>query len=108
MALNPATPPDTLEYVLGDLDAISVMTVNPSFGGQKFIRGLLPKIKSARQMIEEKRFKIDVGVDRGIDEKTAPLAARTGANVLIAGSAIFNHTDIKLVIQSLRQSVEGI
>jgi ribulose-phosphate 3-epimerase len=107
VALNPATPLNTLEYVLGDLDAILVMTVNPGFGGQKFIKGMLPKIKNARQMIEERGLKIDVGVDGGIDEKTAPLAVRSGANVLIAGSAIFNHADIKLVIQRLRQSVEG-
>lgn len=107
VALNPATPLDTLEYVLGDLDMILIMTVNPGFGGQEFIRGMLPKIKRARQMIEERGLKMDVGVDGGINEETAPLVVRTGANVLIAGSAVFRHTDIKQVIQRLRQSVEA-
>jgi len=108
VALNPATPLDTLEYVLGDLDMILIMTVNPGFGGQEFIRMMLPKIKRARQMIDEEDFKIDLGVDGGINEETAPLAVRMGATVLIAGTAVFGHTDIKRVIQSLRQSIEAI
>lgn len=108
VALNPATPLDTLEYVLGDLDMILIMTVNPGFGGQEFIRMMLPKIKRARRMIDEEDFKIDLGVDGGINEETAPLAVRMGATVLIAGTAVFGHTDIKRVIQSLRQSIEAI
>ena len=108
VALNPATPLDTCEYVLGDLDAILIMTVNPGFGGQDFIRGMLPKIKKARQMIEERGLKIDVGVDGGINEETAPLVVKAGANVLIAGSAVFGHADIKQVIQRMRQIVETI
>jgi len=107
VALNPATPLDTLEYVLGEIDAILIMTVNPGFGGQEFIRGMLPKISKARQMIDERGLKIDVGVDGGINEETAPLAVRMGANVLIAGSAVFGHIDAKQVIQRLRQSVEA-
>jgi len=107
VALNPATPLDTLEYVLDDLDMILIMTVNPGFGRQEFIRGMLPKIRKARQMIEERGLRIDVGVDGGINEETAPLVVRTGANVLVAGSAVFGHIDIKQVIQRLRQSVEA-
>ena len=107
VALNPATPLDALEYVLDDLDAILIMTVNPGFGGQEFIRGMLPKIKKARQMIEERGREIDLGVDGGINEETIPLVVRMGANVLISGSAIFNQTDIKQVIQGLRRSIEA-
>lgn len=104
-ALNPATPLDTLEHSLGDFDMVLIMTVNPGFGGQRFIRGVLPKIRKARRMIEERGLKIDLGVDGGINEETAPQAVRAGANVLVAGSAIFGHPEIERAIQRLRQSV---
>ena len=107
VALNPATPLDTIEYVLDDLDMILIMTVNPGFGGQDFIRGMLPKIRKARRMIEERRLKIDIGVDGGINDKTAPLAVRMGANILIAGSAVLGRKDIGLVIQRLRRSAQA-
>jgi ribulose-phosphate 3-epimerase len=93
VALNPATPPDVLEYVLGDLDLILVMTVNPGFGGQAFLPAMLPKIERVREMIATAPQPIHLEVDGGIAEQTAPLVTAAGANVLVAGTAIYDHPD---------------
>ena len=105
VALNPETPLDTIERVLGDLDLILVMTVHPGFGGQKFIRATLPKIKEAKRMVEARGLKVDIEVDGGINERTAPLAVKAGANVLVAGFAIYGKKDVGLSIRKLRNSV---
>jgi ribulose-phosphate 3-epimerase len=90
VAINPATPAAVLEEILQDVDQVLVMTVNPGFGHQHFIHTMLPKIRRVRQMIDEIRPGCDLEVDGGIDAKTAPLVVGAGANVLVAGSAIFS------------------
>ena len=87
VALNPATPPEAIEYVLDRLDLVLVMTVNPGFGGQEFIPAMLEKISRVRAMIGERPIHIEV--DGGIAAETAPLVVAAGANVLVAGSAAF-------------------
>jgi len=92
VALNPSTPVCTLENVIGDIDEILIMTVNPGFGGQSFIEAMLPKIAQARKLAEDAGVEVDIAVDGGIDKDTAPRVVRAGANLLIAGSAVFaNH-----------------
>ena len=89
VVINPATPAAVLEEILHDLDQVLVMTVNPGFGHQRFIHTTLPKIRRVRRMIDEIKRDCDLEVDGGIDVTTAPLAVDAGANVLVAGSAIF-------------------
>ncbi len=90
VALNPATPLSAVEHVIGDVDKILVMTVNPGFGGQKFIESMLPKIQLARRMVESSGRDIDVAVDGGVDLNTCERIVRAGANLLIAGNSVFN------------------
>src|SRR6266513_6002883 len=90
VAINPATPAGVLEEILEDVDQVLVMTVNPGFGHQRFIHTTLPKIRRVRQMIDEIKRGCDLEVDGGIDATTAPLVVDAGANVLVAGSAIFS------------------
>ena len=93
VAINPATPASVLEEILGDVEQVLVMTVNPGFGHQHFIHTTLPKIGRVRQMVEQLDRWCDVEVDGGIDATTAPLVIDAGANVLVAGSAIFNDAE---------------
>ena len=88
-ALNPGTPLGTVEQVLPDLDMVLLMTVNPGYAGQQFILSVLPKVRQLRSWIEERGLDLDVQVDGGINESTAPRAVDAGANVLVAASAIF-------------------
>lgn len=89
VALNPHTPAVMLDEVWDLLDLVLVMTVNPGFGGQQFLATMLPKIDTIRQQITSQALSIDVAVDGGIDAQTAPLVLEAGANILIAGTAIF-------------------
>jgi ribulose-phosphate 3-epimerase len=89
VAINPATPAAVLEEILQDVNLVLVMTVNPGFGHQHFLSSTLPKIRRVREMIERIKPECDLEVDGGIDATTAPLAINAGANVLVAGSAIF-------------------
>ncbi|MGE5145116.1 MAG: ribulose-phosphate 3-epimerase [Candidatus Eiseniibacteriota bacterium] len=89
LSLNPATPVEALDYVLGDLDLVLVMTVNPGFGGQAFIDGQLDKIRAVRERIAATGRAIDLEVDGGITVKTAAKARAAGADVLVAGTATF-------------------
>lgn len=91
VALNPATPPEVLEYVLNDLDLILVMTVNPGFGGQAFLPATLPKIRLVKQMIEGLAHPVQLEVDGGIEAETTHSVTTAGANVLVAGTAVFHH-----------------
>jgi ribulose-phosphate 3-epimerase len=105
VALNPATPPDVLEYVLDDVDLILVMTVNPGFGGQKFLSAMLSKIERVRDMIVRADHPIHLEVDGGISVETAPLVAARGANALVAGTAIYGHGGgIEEAVRELRAS----
>jgi len=89
VSLNPATPVDALDYVLDDLDLVLVMSVNPGFGGQKFISSQLRKIEAIAEMIRQRGIDVQLEVDGGIDKDTARLAIDAGATVLVAGSATF-------------------
>lgn len=89
VALNPSTSIKTIENILADMDMMVIMTVNPGFGGQKFITSMLPKIKIARELIEKEGMDLDLEVDGGINPENAKLAVDAGANVLVAGSAVF-------------------
>ncbi len=93
VAINPATPAEVLEEIMQDLDQVLVMTVNPGFGHQHFLHTTLPKIGRARRMIDRIKPGCDLEVDGGVDVATTPLAVAAGANVLVAGSAIFNDSE---------------
>jgi ribulose-phosphate 3-epimerase len=92
VALNPATPPEVLEYVMDDLDMILVMTVNPGFGGQSFLPSMLPKVRRVREMIARAAHPIHLEVDGGIEPETTGPVTAAGANVLVAGTSIYGHT----------------
>ncbi|MGH8069822.1 MAG: ribulose-phosphate 3-epimerase [Candidatus Entotheonellia bacterium] len=93
VGLNPSTPTGTIEDVLADIDLLLVMTVNPGFGGQRFINSMLPKIQRARHLLQQSNLRCELEVDGGIDIQTAPLAVHAGADVLVAGTAIFADKD---------------
>lgn len=111
VALNPATPPDAIEYVLDRLDLVCVMTVNPGFGGQSFIEAMVPKVRRLRDMIGSREIHIEI--DGGVTPETAPLVAAAGADVLVAGSAVFKggsvaHPDIYGDnIRAIREAANG-
>jgi ribulose-phosphate 3-epimerase len=89
VVINPATPVAVLEEILPDVTQVLVMTVNPGFGHQLFLHSTLPKIRRARQLVKQSKSACEVEVDGGIDAETAPLVVEAGANVLVAGTAIF-------------------
>jgi ribulose-phosphate 3-epimerase len=93
VAINPSTPASTLSEVLGSLQLVLVMTVNPGFGGQDFIPETLPKIRQVRNAIQERGLDCEVEVDGGINNQTTRLVVEAGANVLVAGSAVFDSKD---------------
>ena len=100
VALNPATPVQLLHDILPDLDMVLIMSVNPGFGGQKFIDQAIEKIRELRKMAPN----IDIQVDGGIQEETARLCKQAGANILVAGTSIFKAKDRKVAIESLRNA----
>lgn len=104
VVLNPATPIQTIEHVLDEqLDLVLLMTVNPGFGGQKFISAVLPKIRALRAQADRLGLKgLHIEVDGGINEDTAPLVAEAGADVLVAGNAVFAEPDRAEAIRRLR------
>lgn len=89
-ALNPATPLNTLEYVLGEVDMVLLMTVNPGFGGQKLIPYTIDKVRDLKKMIDRKGLKTDIEVDGGITLENVGKIMDAGANIIVAGSAVFN------------------
>jgi ribulose-phosphate 3-epimerase len=105
VALNPATPPECLEYVLDKIDLVLVMTVNPGFGGQSFLPRTLAKIEIVQKMIESVDQPIHIEVDGGIDARTAPQVVRAGATALVAGTSVYGHPQgIGVAVQALRDS----
>lgn len=102
VALNPHTSEDVLRYVLDDLDLVLVMSVNPGFGGQAFIPAVLPKIARVRAILDERQLTAELEVDGGVNAKTAPRVIEAGADVLVAGSAVFNAPDYAEAIAALR------
>ncbi len=109
VALNPATSAVMLAEILPDLDLILVMTVNPGFGGQRFIANTLGKIRRIRQMIDQTKKDIELEVDGGIDFETAPQVVSAGARVLVAGSAVFGHAGgVAAAMNQMREAVAKI
>jgi ribulose-phosphate 3-epimerase len=106
VALNPSTPLSTVEWVLPEMDLLLVMTVNPGFGGQSFIRSMLPKIAAARRMLDEAGSTAELQVDGGIDPETAPKVVEAGATVLVAGTSVFGHPQgLAAGLEALRRAI---
>ena len=105
IAINPATPAESLSTSIEFCDFVLVMTVNPGFGGQRFIEPVVPKIRHIAQMIRERGVAVEIEVDGGIDAKTAPRVVAAGATILVAGSAIFGQRDRTAAMESIRSAV---
>lgn len=103
VALNPATPPEVIEYVLPLVDQVLLMTVNPGFGGQRFLHEVVPKITRVCRLIDQLEKQADLEVDGGIDAETTASVVRAGANVLVAGSAVFGAADVAKAVGRLRE-----
>ncbi|MCL5284061.1 MAG: ribulose-phosphate 3-epimerase [Armatimonadetes bacterium] len=108
-AINPATSLSAVEYVLPMLDLLLIMTVNPGYGGQSFIQAMLAKVEAARELIDRNGYSVEIEVDGGIDNETAPLAAAAGAEILVAGTHIFRHPEgISAAIRGLKSSIASV
>jgi ribulose-phosphate 3-epimerase len=107
VSLNPATPLQLVEYVLDDLDMVLIMTVNPGFGGQEFIPEVVPKIERLKEMIDKRDLDIEIEVDGGINPETIHSVSFAGADVFVAGSAIFYSDDYAKTIQMMRERMVG-
>jgi ribulose-phosphate 3-epimerase len=107
VTINPGTPVSALEPVLGDVDQVLVMTVNPGFGGQRFIPGTLAKVETLRGWIRDRGLAVALEVDGGITEDTIASAARAGANAFVAGTAIFGAPNYQEAIAALRQAASS-
>jgi ribulose-phosphate 3-epimerase len=106
VVLNPSTPAAAVEPVLGDVDQVLVMSVNPGFGGQKFIAGVLPKVRQLRQWIAERGLAVEIEIDGGVNSETIAAAAQAGVNVFVAGNAVFREPDWAAAIAGLRKRAE--
>lgn len=102
VSLNPATPLSVVEEVLGDIDMVLIMSVNPGFGGQQFIPAAVDKIARLRAMLTARRLTVDIEVDGGINAVTARKVTAAGANILVAGSAVYGAPDIAAAIKAIR------
>lgn len=102
VVLNPHTPVETILHVLDEVDLVLFMTVNPGFGGQKFIHSVLPKVKQLAEIIKERQLPIEIEIDGGVDEETIVPCVEAGATILVAGSAIYSKKDRKEALQRLR------
>lgn len=108
LVFNPATPLDDLKYVMDKVDMILLMSVNPGFGGQKFIPATLDKLREARRLIDESGYDIRLEVDGGVSEKNIAECAAAGADTFVAGSAIFGKPDYKTVIDQMRTELASV
>ncbi|AGJ98913.1 Ribulose-phosphate 3-epimerase [Wolbachia endosymbiont of Drosophila simulans wNo] len=102
VSIVPSTSPSVLEYIIDELDIVLIMTVNPGFGGQEFIHSQLNKISTVRKMIQDRNLKTQVSVDGGVNFSNAADIIKAGANILVAGSAIFKAEDMKKAINDLK------
>lgn len=107
LVFNPATPLHYLDYTLDKLDQILIMSVNPGFGGQKFIDGTLDKVRAVRRMIDERGLNIRLEIDGGVNPDNIRTIADAGVDMFVAGSAIFNQPDYKTVIDNMRDELAG-
>jgi ribulose-phosphate 3-epimerase len=106
VALNPSTPLDGLEYVLGDVDMVLLMTVNPGFGGQGYIPAVTEKVRRLRRMADERGQELEIQVDGGIKPSTVGVVAQAGANVFVAGTAVFGAKDYRAAVRDIRDAAE--
>jgi ribulose-phosphate 3-epimerase len=106
VALNPSTPLDGLEYVLGDVDMVLLMTVNPGFGGQGYIPAVTEKVRRLRRMADERGQELEIQVDGGIKPSTVGAVAQAGANVFVAGTAVFGAKDYRAAVKDIRDAAE--
>ncbi len=102
VVLNPHTPIETIQHVLEDIDMVLFMTVNPGFGGQKFIHSVVPKVKQLSDIIKQRNLSIEIEIDGGINEETIKPCVEAGATVLVAGSAIYNAPDKAKALQAIK------
>lgn len=106
VVLNPATSLATLDYILQEIDLVMLMSVNPGFGGQSFIPSTLTKIRQLRQRLVERKLRVDIEVDGGVSVLTIAEIAAAGANVFVAGSAVYGSNDYRATIETLRKQAE--
>jgi ribulose-phosphate 3-epimerase len=106
VTLNPHTPIEMVRHVLEDVAQVLIMSVNPGFGGQSFIPNVLPKIRALREEIDARRLSVDIEVDGGIKVDNVAEVAAAGADVIVAGSAIFGHPDYRTIISAMRDHAE--
>ncbi|RSL31272.1 ribulose-phosphate 3-epimerase [Salibacterium salarium] len=104
VVLNPATPVETIKHIIQKVDLVLLMTVNPGFGGQAFISEVLPKIEQVKEMLVSIGHEADIEVDGGVNEETAKACIQAGANVLVAGSAVFKKENRKHAVEAIRHS----
>jgi ribulose-phosphate 3-epimerase len=107
VSLNPASPLSSLEFVLPEIDMVVLMSVNPGFGGQKFIKGVLPKIRALKEMIVEGNHRVDIEVDGGVNTDNAEEIAHAGADILVMGNAFFTAKDYSEVVRTVRERCRG-
>ena len=103
-SINPATPIETIKHIIHDIDMVLIMTVNPGFGGQKFIESMIPKIKELKSLCLRENVNIDIQVDGGITPENVKKVVSAGANIIVAGSAIFGSNDIKQTVKLFREN----
>ena len=108
VSINPATPVGTLDVILEDIDLVLLMTVNPGFGGQSFIPSGLDKIKAMRQEIDRRGLQVELEVDGGVKPDNIGTIAAAGADVFVAGSAVFNTADYAATISLLRANAQAV
>lgn len=104
VALNPATPLSTLEWILADVDMVLLMSVNPGFGGQSYIEATTEKVRELKGLINKKRLKVDIEVDGGIDLTNIHRVTEAGANVIVAGSSVFNAVNTSEIVKQLKDA----
>lgn len=105
VSLNPSTPLSLLDHILGDVDLVLLMTVNPGFGGQKFIKTMLPKIAEMRNILDNKGLKVELMVDGGVTLENIAEISKAGADAFVAGSAVFGSRDYKKTIEEMKRII---
>ena len=105
VVLNPSTSLSTLEHILEEVDMVLLMTVNPGFGGQEFIPSMIPKIKKLRRLIDEKHKAVEIEVDGGINLENISQVSQAGADVIVAGSAVFKSADCKETVKQMKKKL---
>lgn len=106
VVLNPHTPVESIQHVLDEIDMVLFMTVNPGFGGQKFIHSVIPKVKQLSDIIKEKGLTIEIEIDGGINAETIVPCAQAGASIFVAGSAIYSQSDRSKALQEIKEAGE--